>query len=280
MKVSIVLPTYNGERFISESIDSIICQTYENWELIIVNDCSKDNTLRVIEDYLIREPRIRLVNNEINKKLPASLNIGFSHATGDYLTWTSDDNICHKDYLETLVSELSNGYDFVYSDYNVIDEHGKFKRTQIVSEPKRIIEYNVVGASFMYTRFVYEFVGNYDINLFLLEDYDYWLRVVRCMKAKKVPKVLYSYREHSDSLSGKRHDEIQEKLINYFVCNFEYNSLFFTKPQLSDAIASQLARCIKLRNKKLAIRIIKLAVTFGLLSVVKSIFIKVFYKNA
>ena len=67
-KVSIVLPTYNGYKYINEAIESVIKQTYVDWELIIVNDCSTDDTFNVIEDYAKKEKRIRIINNEKNRK--------------------------------------------------------------------------------------------------------------------------------------------------------------------------------------------------------------------
>ena len=90
-KVSIILPTYNGKKYIRDSIESIINQTYTNWELIIVNDCSTDDTQKIIEEYQQKDKRIIVINNEKNLKLPASLNRGFEEASGEYYTWTSDD---------------------------------------------------------------------------------------------------------------------------------------------------------------------------------------------
>ena len=85
-KISVILPTYNGERWLAESIKSVIDQTEHNWELIIVNDCSKDNTLKIAQSFAERDKRIFVISNEVNKKLPATLNIGFSYAKGKYLT--------------------------------------------------------------------------------------------------------------------------------------------------------------------------------------------------
>ena len=84
--VSIILPTYNGEAYIAQSIESILSQTYKKFELIIVNDCSTDHTLEIIQRYKEKDARIRVINNIVNKKLPCSLNIGFSDARGDYLS--------------------------------------------------------------------------------------------------------------------------------------------------------------------------------------------------
>lgn len=89
-KVSIVLPTYNGARYLRQSIDSCLGQTYRNLELIVVDDASTDTTPEIIRSY--QDPRIRVIRHEKSKMLPESLNTGFRAVSGDYLTWTSDDN--------------------------------------------------------------------------------------------------------------------------------------------------------------------------------------------
>ncbi|MFT5212615.1 MAG: glycosyltransferase involved in cell wall biosynthesis, partial [Patiriisocius sp.] len=91
--VSIILPVYNGEKYLSKSIESCLNQTYRNIELIIVNDCSTDKTLEIVDGYLKLDSRIKVLTNSANKRLPASLNIGHLQAQGDYITWTSDDNL-------------------------------------------------------------------------------------------------------------------------------------------------------------------------------------------
>lgn len=83
-KISVILPVYNGEKYVANAIESILNQTYHNIELIIVNDCSADNTLQIIEDYAKKDDRIKIYCNDSNQKLPKSLNIGFSKASGDY----------------------------------------------------------------------------------------------------------------------------------------------------------------------------------------------------
>jgi len=95
-------------------------------ELIIVNDCSTDNTLKIVNGYAKKDSRVKIISNEINLKLPQSLNFGFAEATGEYLTWTSDDNQYHKDALERLSSILNcnDKVDLVYSDYTVIEKDG------------------------------------------------------------------------------------------------------------------------------------------------------------
>lgn len=209
--VSVILPVYNGEKYIASSIESIINQTYQNWELIIVNDCSTDNTLGVIEKYTKNEPRIRVVNNLINKKLPATLNVGFAEATGVFLTWTSDDNIFRPEAFAKMVQELSadTTLAMVYADYTDIDKDGNVLNEVKLEKPDEIIRGNVIGACFMYTRAVAKEVGNYDVNLFLAEDYDYWLRIYVCGRMKHLNEDLYYYRRHAGALT-----ETKKELIN------------------------------------------------------------------
>ena len=92
-KISVVLPVYNGERYLRESLDSILAQTMGDFELIVVDDCSTDATSVILAEYAVRDSRIRIIRNAENQKLPRSLNIGFAEARGEYLTWTSDDNV-------------------------------------------------------------------------------------------------------------------------------------------------------------------------------------------
>ena len=100
--ISIVMPVYNGEKFLKQSIESVIGQSYKDWELILVNDCSTDRSLEIMQCYAESDNRIKIINNEINKKLPKSLNVGFAQACGKYYTWTSDDNMFHKDAIREM----------------------------------------------------------------------------------------------------------------------------------------------------------------------------------
>lgn len=212
--ISIVLPVYNGELFLSQSIDSILGQTYRNWELIIVNDCSMDNTLKICQDYASKDTRIKIVNNVINQKLPRSLNIGFQNAKGSYLTWTSDDNCYEDNALERLIEFLHQNteYGMVYSDMILIDENGKNigKRT---SKDNQLYSFNCIGASFLYTRECYEKTGEYDVNRFLVEDYEYWLRIAKSFKIGHLSEFLYKYRFHNNSLTFSRMKQIGERLL-------------------------------------------------------------------
>ena len=215
-KISIVLPTYNGEKYISEAIESVLSQTFQDWELIIVNDCSTDSTEAIVNEYIKKDSRIKKISNKTNQKLPRSLNIGFFSAKGDYLTWTSDDNI----FLPNALYEMNKYLDenvnevMVQTKYNFIDNNGKFLCESGRYDEEAIYVNNCVGACFLYRREVLNTVGDYNPDKFLIEDYDYWLRILfRYGSIGSINTVLYKYRRHEGSLTNTRAKAIHIKLL-------------------------------------------------------------------
>lgn len=201
--ISIVLPVYNGAAHMAGSVESILNQTYQNWELIIVNDCSTDETLEIARAYQKKDLRIRVLSNERNLKLPSTLNVGFAEAKGEYYTWTSDDNMYMPEALSKLSQELSLDRDcvMVYSNMTDIDADGKEIATTKRLSPEYIVTGNVIGASFLYRAETARQIGGYDANLFLAEDYDYWIRIYCSGKLKHIDESLYYYRRHAGSLT-------------------------------------------------------------------------------
>jgi glycosyltransferase involved in cell wall biosynthesis len=208
--VSIVLPTYNGSRYLARSVESCMEQTYSHWELIIVDDCSTDDTPRIIEQYTRKDTRIRAVRNERNRRLPGSLNRGFAEARGDYLTWTSDDNYYLPEALSVMVYFLNSHPDIgmVYTDYTVVDRDGAVLRYVESPDVEQLVVKNIVGASFLYRREVKEVVGNYAEELVLVEDYDYWLRVASHFRLAPLRQNLYAYMMHEASLTSLNRREV------------------------------------------------------------------------
>ncbi len=218
--VSIVLPIYNGEKYMRLSIESIINQTYKNWELIIIDDCSTDDTAKIANEYVEKDERIKYYKNEVNLRLPKGLNKGFSLSKGCYLTWTSDDNLYLPNAIEKMVKTLQNQQtDFVFADCDIIDENGKI--IEIIKAPKdyksSIIGGNYVGACFMYTRKVYNTIGDYNPKNFLVEDYDYWLKIFARFEISNIPEVLYQYRWHDGALTStekrEKINDVCEKVL-------------------------------------------------------------------
>lgn len=218
--ISIVLPVYNGANFLRESIDSVLAQTHQNWELLIMDDCSNDETPEIAREYARMDRRIQYHRNTANLKLPGNLNAGFRLAKGSYLTWTSDDNKFRPKALEKMLAALKqNNVHLVYASYQVIDEDGNDTFVMNVDPrgAEHILGSNVVGACFLYTRQVYNTVGEYDTGLFLVEDFDYWQRVFMKFPGFAIHEVLYDYRQHRGSLTStknlKRYGEVLEKML-------------------------------------------------------------------
>lgn len=223
--VSIVLPVYNGEKYIAKSIESVLNQTYSNIELIIVNDCSTDSTLEIVDRYKEKDSRIHVINNIKNQKLPKSLNIGFSEAVGEYFSWTSDDNMYKENAIEKMVSYIeAHDVDFVNADYSDIDETDAFLMEHKTSSERNMLMLgNRVGACFLYTKHIADIVGEYDATLFLAEDYDYWIRIGRYGKMGHIDDNLYLYRTHSQSLTQTKQKQIALQTVK----TVEKHFLFF-----------------------------------------------------
>lgn len=211
--VSIVLPTYNRAHVLPLAIRSVLDQTFRDFELIIVNDNASDDTEGVVKSF--SDPRIRYYRNAPNLKLPRSLNRGFSLARGKYLTWTSDDNMFAPNAIGTMVDELKKGEaDFMFADYQEFSEtdpggHPIGGRAVKLPETPDMAAGNSIGACFMYTRMVYETIGDYDPDLFLNEDFDYWMRISRRFRLKHIPQALYYFRRNEESLYCSRFPEVR-----------------------------------------------------------------------
>jgi glycosyltransferase involved in cell wall biosynthesis len=215
-KISIVLPTYNGQDFIIQSIESVINQSFPDWELIIVDDCSTDNTLKIAQEYASRDNRIIVLHNETNKKLPGALNVGFNVARGEYFTWTSDDNIAKPDWLSVLGNYLDKnpGVDMVVGQMDFINSDGKIIESQTQNKDAYFLTYrNNVGAAFMYRRSIADIVGPYDVDTFGVEDYDYWCRIALAGTIEYIPNNIYLYRIHGNSLTTTYRPQILKKVV-------------------------------------------------------------------
>lgn len=233
--VSIVLPVYNGEKYLAKSIESVLSQTYKNLELIIVNDSSTDSSEEIIMKFKELDERIVYIKNDINSKLPQSLNNGFSIAKGDYYSWTSDDNMYHKDAIEKMVHymENHNNTGLVCSDMNIIDENGDFQYVFKVGTYERILTGNNVGACFLYRADVAKAVGGYRNDLLYIEDYEYWLRIYFHSQIDYLNEILYEYRHHSKSLTESKKNNVQNALERFLWNNlYKYEKMDIPKDEI------------------------------------------------
>ena len=209
--VSVVLPTYNHLRFLPLVIESVLKQTYSNFELIVVNDGSTDGTREFLDR--LKHPLLKVVHQN-NARLPKALNAGFNVARGDLLTWISSDNWCAPTFLEALVGALVANPEagFAFSAFAWIDERGNLKgiqRNQDLSLHNLLCA-NPGIASFMYRRECHEKLGFYDPELEGAEDWEMWLRICEHYDAVYVPEVVYYYRVHHDTMTVRMSEKVRD----------------------------------------------------------------------
>jgi glycosyltransferase involved in cell wall biosynthesis len=236
--ISVILPVYNGERYLSQAINSLVAQTYKNIEIIIVDDGSIDNSLKIANDYSLADTRIQVVSNKINQTLPVCLNIGHNLAKGDFITWTSDDNYYQENAISHLYEILiKKDVDIVYSNYLIIDEKGEITGQSKLKPIEFLIFSGVIGACFLYKREVFKRNNGYKENLFLVEDFDFWLRSSKHSRFYKVENPgFYFYRYHSNSLTVKM--KSNKELRERFIKNLrELYRDFFENIKLDDPVA-------------------------------------------
>lgn len=212
--ISIVLPTYNGARYLKKSVDSCLSQTFGDFELIIVNDCSTDDTGAIADAYARADPRVRVIHNAFNKKLPLSLNTGFEQARGKYHSWTSDDNYYASEALEVLFRELTTNpeTDLVYTDYYLVDEQDRVTGSRKFNNIyDGFTEWLGCGACFLYKSEIFFANKGYNPGAFLIEDYDFFMRAFLKFNFKYLPRYdLYYYREHESSLTSTQGDVVND----------------------------------------------------------------------
>lgn len=194
--VSIVLPTYNCEEYLGQAIDSILAQTYTNWELIIVDDASTDGTAQLLQTY--NDPRIRITRNIRNEQTYFSCNIGISLCRGNYIASQDSDDLWLPDKLEKQVAWLEMHPDCTacFTIADIIDENGKninkgrpelYKQYSPENRPRECWLHDLLlhdnclcHTSVVFRRRVITDTGTYNIALLQLSDYELWLRILLC----------------------------------------------------------------------------------------------------
>lgn len=203
--VSIIMPSYNTAKYITESINSVIRQTYENWELIIVDDCSNDNTEEIVNSFL-RDERIKYFKNERNSGAAISRNKALREAKGRWIAFLDSDDLWGPEKLEKQINFMEkNNYFFSYSYYQEIDEQGKNLGIEIQG-PKKITKfgmYNYCWPGCLTVMYDTKKIGLIQIkDIRKNNDYAMWLKIIKKVNCYLYPYSLAFYRKRSGSISN------------------------------------------------------------------------------
>lgn len=212
--ISIIMPAYNAEKYISESIHSIIAQTYKDWELIVVDDCSTDRTAEIVKSFA--EKRIKYLKNDKNSGAAVSRNRAIAEASGRWLAFLDADDLWYPEKLEKQLDFIiKTGAEFTFTAYEKIDKVGN--HTGRISFPPEKVDYKKMirlADPIGNLTVIYDTarIGKvYVPNIKKRNDFALWLQVLKKIDiGYGMNDVLASYRVHGDSLSGNK-----LKLIKY-----------------------------------------------------------------
>lgn len=207
--VSIITPTYNSEKFISASIQSVQAQTHCNWELIIIDDCSNDKTLEIVNKALQLDSRFKLYSLDKNEGTGAARNIGVANSKGNYIAFLDSDDLWMPNKLESQLNFMKkNNLPFTFSFYECIDEEGL--NMSIRKEAPKFTTYrklffcNYIGNSTaIYNAEILGKIPIYKIRK--RQDWMLWLTILKKIKvAQPIPEVLAYYRVRKNSISASK----------------------------------------------------------------------------
>ena len=218
--VSVVIPVYNSEKFLEECLDSILTQTYQNIEIIAVDDGSTDSSPDILERY---SDKINIISQK-NQGLASALNLGISKMKGDWFKWFSPDDVMYSNTIEILINEAKNPPSTIlYSNWNIIDETGNILREFHESNYNELSEYDFnvrlldgqqinVNTTLIPAIFLKKY-GIRELDEPVAIDYDFFLRsaLLHDVRFHLISQPLVKYRIHSDQLSHKN----ISKTLNY-----------------------------------------------------------------
>lgn len=209
MLVSIITPVYNAEQYLDQTIKSVLKQTYTDWELIIIDDCSTDKSSQILKAFLEDDTRIKLFSQEKNCGVAYSRNLGIEMAKGKYITFLDSDDLWDYTKLEVQLAKLKqNDYALCYSAYRKIDSKNKIIAKHVPVKENGIsyfelLKHNEIG--FLTAIYDVEKIGKQEFIKVGHEDYVYWLEILKKgFKAYGINEVLASYRVHSGSISSNK----------------------------------------------------------------------------
>lgn len=212
LKISVVMPAFNSEKTIRRAIDSILNQTFEDFELIVVNDNSTDGTKDIVKKYIKRNKNVRLINNKTQMGVSGSLNKGFKYSNAQLIARMDADDYSDPRRLELQYETLNKNpkVAVVGADMKIVNEQGKLIFTRKYPTKSKDLK----KVMFRYSPFahpvvlmkkdVFEKCGGYDMDLKLCEDVDLWFRIGKDYDFASIPKYLLIYSQTMSSNTNKK----------------------------------------------------------------------------
>lgn len=234
--ITIYMPTHNRSSLIGRAIDSVIKQTYQNWELVIVDDCSIDDTENVIKEYIKKDPRIKYIKNETNMGACFSRNRAINTAQGDFITGLDDDDYFLPNRLEVFLKQwylLPKDKIFIFSQYYFLQGDDlidggigrKLKNNRRLKQKDMLIK-NFVGTQIFARLCEIKKTDLFDVNLPMWQDYEFFYRLLSLGFGYSVHEKTYVIDQNHDM--GRISDNKGKKLLytyEYFLKKHNLNSL-------------------------------------------------------
>lgn len=270
-KISVIMSVYNGEDYLAETLDSICNQSFKDWELVAINDCSTDTTLSILEKYASVDERIKIHTNEVNLRLPASLNKGLALAQGKYIARMDADDICLPDrfkkqfeFMETHPDVALSSCRFLTLKNGVYTSGGGGARCDSDFIKARLLLTNPILHPGVIAKADVIKELQYSTNVTCTEDLELWTRVVKAgYKIQIQPEYLMIYRLHEKQITqtslDRQHKEVTIILQDYYAyfletldeqqAEFCINGLYFReKPDVKNFC--KFYKWLKANNKK------------------------------
>lgn len=217
-KASIITPCYNSAKFIEETIKSVINQTFTDWEWLITDDMSTDNSLEIIKKY--NDPRIKLFSTKINAGAGAARNISLENAQGRYIAFIDSDDVWEKNYLEEMIGFLqTNNEELVYCNYARCDENLTPKLADFQADIDVTFQNILKTCRLFVSASIYDSTNSGKIMFpkgSKREDHVMWLNLLKKIpKGKPLPKTLVKYRMREGSVSRKKTNIMKDQYLVY-----------------------------------------------------------------
>jgi glycosyltransferase involved in cell wall biosynthesis len=269
-RVSIICLCYNHARFVEEAIDSVWQQTYDNIELIVVDDASQDNSVAIIREKLRGRPDVIFIPLPENTGNCRAFNQGLARATGDYIIdLAADDVLLPERVAEGVKALQAHGmtYGLSFSDAAWIDDAGNLLHLHSQRFPHDkvpqgdvylplITRYFICSPSMMFTRLLIDSLGGYDESL-SYEDFDLWMRGARAFRFCYTPQVLVRKRLVRGSMAKKQFTrKDRQRYSTYRVCEkiLEMNRTRAEQRALQQRIGYEMKQCLKVLDVRLVLR--------------------------